>query len=209
VSEIGLVCFDLGGVILHVCRSWAEGCAAAGIEVRAAVDSFEPFSSGADELHAAHQRGEIDLDTYAASLSRLTDGLYRPEEVVRIHDAWIYGEYPGVDGVVTRIHAAGLETAVLSNTTPEHWMMMPRFPTVQKLRNRFGSHELAVRKPDAAAYRAIERHTGFSGGQVLFFDDLEPNVQAARTMAWHGRPVDPLGAPAEQIGNTLTRYGIA
>ncbi len=33
-KRIRLVCFDLGGVVIRICRTWAEGCAAAGLEVR-------------------------------------------------------------------------------------------------------------------------------------------------------------------------------
>ena len=31
---IRLVCFDLGGVLVKICRSWSDGCRAAGLDVR-------------------------------------------------------------------------------------------------------------------------------------------------------------------------------
>ena len=33
---VALVCFDLGGVLVRICRDWAEGCRAAGLTVRGA-----------------------------------------------------------------------------------------------------------------------------------------------------------------------------
>ncbi len=32
--SIQLVCFDVGGVVVRICHTWAEGCAAAGITPR-------------------------------------------------------------------------------------------------------------------------------------------------------------------------------
>jgi len=33
-SGIRMVCFDLGGVLIKHCRTWREGCAAAGLRLR-------------------------------------------------------------------------------------------------------------------------------------------------------------------------------
>ena len=42
MSQVRIVCFDWGGVILRHCRSWQEGCAAAGLPVHPEVLTPEP-----------------------------------------------------------------------------------------------------------------------------------------------------------------------
>jgi putative hydrolase of the HAD superfamily len=44
----------------------------------------------------------------------------------------------------------------------------------------FVSHEIGHRKPDAAAFRHVLEAIGVPARQALLFDDLAPNVEAAR-----------------------------
>jgi FMN phosphatase YigB (HAD superfamily) len=204
---IRLVCFDLGGVILRICRSWAEGCAAAGLELRGGRDLLLQRADGWTELNDRYQRGRIGRDEYARRFSAIIDGLYGPAEIIAVHEAWILGEYEGIGGVIDRIHDAGLETAVLSNTTLDHWRTMPRYPALQRLRNRIGSHQLGLRKPEPDAYRAVEQRTGIHGEAILFFDDLEENIDGARAVGWRASLVDPAGDTAAQIAAALGEHG--
>jgi putative hydrolase of the HAD superfamily len=205
---VQLVCFDLGGVLLRICRSWAEGCAAAGLELRDGRDLLHRPSDGWDELNDLYQRGRLSRDEYARRFSAATGGLYSPEEIIRVHEAWILGEYEGVGGVIRRIDEAGRETAILSNTTHEHWLTLPRYPSLQLLNNRLASHELGLRKPEEASYRAVEQRTGMAGPSILFFDDLEENVLAARRVGWRAEQIDPLRSTAEQMIAALRAHGV-
>lgn len=209
-APIRLVCFDLGGVIIRICRSWAEGCRAVGLDVRGDVDAMLTGAAGPEwsELNDAYQRGEIAEDEFARRFCELLSGAYAPEEIVRVHRAWTLGEYPRIGSVIARIHDAGLETAVLSNTCHEHWLDLLTVPAVRAVRHRFASHLLAVRKPDAAAYRAVEEGTGHAGPAVLFFDDLPENIDAARALEWRAERIDPAGCTASQIERVLERVGV-
>ena len=205
---IRLVCFDLGGVIVRICRSWTEGCQAAGLDVRGDVDPLSLPSDGWRRVEAAYQTGRIDGRTYAQRCSALVDGLYSPEEIRRIYDAWILGEYDGVEQMILRIHEAGVHTAVLSNTSHEHWLHMRQYPAFRQLRNKHGSHQLRVRKPDEAAYGALEKSTGCRGGEILFFDDTVENVAAARRLGWTAEHVDPLRSTSALMTEALIRHGL-
>ena len=205
---IQLVCFDLGGVLLRICRSWAEGCAAAGLELRDGRDLLHRPSDGWNELNDLYQRGRLSREEYARRFSESIDGLYSPAEIIRVHESWILGEYEGVGEVIRRIREAGLETAVLSNTTHEHWLTLSRYPSLQLLNNRLGSHQLGLRKPEEASYRAIEQRTGHAGGAIIFFDDLEENVLGARRAGWIAEEIDPFKPTAAQIISCLTRHGV-
>jgi FMN phosphatase YigB (HAD superfamily) len=214
-SGVRLVCFDWGGVILRICRSWAQGCERAGLPLR--------WGAEADEMKAArrkagedYQIGRIDCSTFCARVSAATGGLYSPEEVARVHDAWLIEEYPGVSGLVDRLHTVPrIQTALLSNTNHGHWVRHlsadgrgPDFPTVAKLHHRFGSHLLGLAKPGREIYQELERQTGHTGPSILFFDDLIENVQAARAAGWRAEQIDHTADTAAQIQGHLRRHGV-
>ncbi|MEE9128999.1 MAG: HAD-IA family hydrolase [Phycisphaerales bacterium] len=207
-DRVRLVCFDLGGVIIRICQTWAERCAAAGLAIRNPElwDEIDPVR---DELMVQYQTGCIEGIHFARQLSAALRGLYSPAEIMAIHDAWLIDEYEGVDAIVDRLHQVGLETAALTNTTPEHWVRMPQFPTVGRLRHRLASHELGLHKPDPAIYLRLERQLGYAGREILFFDDTEENVQAAQAVGWTADRIDPAGDTARQMAEALAERGVA
>ena len=184
-----LICFDLGGVLLRICRDWTEGCAAAGIDPR----THHP-RAGHDErtrdLVARYQRGEIECAGFQRELSELFDGIWTPEEVARIDRAWILGAYDGTVGLVDDLRAAGHRTACLSNTSHSHWEMLLEDPAVAALDVRHASHLLRLHKPDRRIYEAFEADLGVDGSEIVFFDDLHPNVDAARERGWDAIRID-------------------
>jgi putative hydrolase of the HAD superfamily len=204
-----VVCFDAGGVLVEICRSWAEGCRAADLDVRGDVDASCGPGSGFPDINAAYQRGEIALEEFADGVHRLVDGLYTVEEIIRVHHAWTLDEYPGISALVDALHEGGIETAMLSNTSHDHWITFPdRYPGLMRIRHRHGSHLIGVCKPDAAAYEVVEASTGARGPEILFFDDLEENVEGARAMGWRAQRIDPLASTIDQMRSWLERFGL-
>jgi glucose-1-phosphatase len=213
--DIRLVCFDWGGVILRICRSWAEGCVRAGVPLREGVETpalKEQRRRASDD----YQAGRIDGETFFQRLAAATGGLYTPDEVRLVHDAWMIEEYPGVAGLIDRLLAVrGVETALLSNTNQAHWARHiaeegreADFPTVARLHHRHASHLLGLIKPDIAIYRALEQRTGVPGSRILFFDDLLDNIEAARRAGWHAEQIDHTGDTAAQIERHLIAYRV-
>ena len=45
--------------------------------------------------------------------------------------------------------------------------------------------------------------------EILFFDDAEENVQAARAVGWRAERIDPAGDTARQIAEALAQHGVA
>lgn len=194
-----LVCFDLGGVIVRICRSWDEACRAAGVSARPLPVDDEARMKRVFELVHAHQVGRVDTAAFAARYSDLVDGLYSPEEVYAVHEAWLLGEYDGVATLVEQLHAREITTAALSNTNESHWRDMLDYPTMRRMHHRLASHLLGLAKPDPAIYRAAEQHLGIAGESIIFFDDLEANVRAASAAGWHAHQIDHTGCPASQM----------
>lgn len=204
---VRFVCFDLGGVIIRICQTWEERVAAAGLEMRDSA-LWNKIGPTRDALMVRYMTGRITGHQFAQQLSEALDGQYNPAEIMAIHDAWLIDEYEGVGTIVDQLHQAGLDTAALSNTTPQHWARMDEFPAVGRLRHRFASHELGLHKPDTAIYRHVQRQLGYMGKQILFFDDAPENVIAARDVGWRATRVDPTGVPAQQIVDALAEHGV-
>jgi FMN phosphatase YigB (HAD superfamily) len=202
---IRLVCFDLGGVLLRICRSWREGCQAAGLPLRLDAIDDPSGANGWREISRRYQTGLITCDHYFRDMAASTNHRYSAQEIQRIHHAWILGEYDGIGRVIDRIHDCGngVRTACLSNVNHSHWSQMPRFPSVMKLHHRLASHEIGTIKPDAAAYRELELRTSIAGEQILFFDDLPENIAAARQLGWVAHEIDPLKPTDAQMMSTL------
>ena len=206
-KTIRLVCFDLGGVIIRICRTWLEACQRAGLPVREGIEGrLQREIETRRELNTLHQTGRLDTPEYFQRVSATLDGLYSPDDIRAIHYAWLVDEYEGITDVIDVIHDAGLETAALSNTNPEHWQRMQEFPSVMRLQHRFGSHELGLKKPDEAIYRALEENVNIRGSDILFFDDLQDNIDAARECGWNAVLIDHTSPTDVQIICALQTY---
>lgn len=216
-GSIKVVCFDLGGVVVRIARSWPEACAAAGVEVRSPETFSAPdMQSGRRELSDGYQLGRLDCNAYYRLVSESSGGLYEPHEVEAVHRAWVFEPYPGIDKLIEHLNTIdGLQTACLSNTNHSHWQDLlrtdggqPAVPAIHLLRTRLVSHELEAVKPDERIYRLAEQRLDARGSEVVFFDDLEENVDGARSFGWIAEQIDHSGDPASQIRSHLERLGV-
>ena len=202
-----VICFDIGGVIVRICRSWEEGCAAAGLDVRS-PDVHEATSRAREDLVVRYQTGRLDTSSYFREMSGLSGGAYSSREIEAIHHAWLIEQFDGVKSLIESIHDAGIATAALSNTNPAHWSRMGEFPAVMTIRHHFVSHQLGLHKPDGQIFVAVQRQLGVAGSLILYFDDLDENVGAARRCGWQAELIDPLNEPARQMRAALHHHGV-
>lgn len=202
-----IICFDIGGVLVRICRSWNEGCIAAGVPVR----SFDEDAAHRGRIHdIVHelQRGALEDHEFHRGVSDLYRGVWSPEEVARIDAAWLLGPYEGTADLIRDLDAAGRETACLSNTSGGHWKSLLEFECVSRLQHRHASHLLGLVKPDPDIYLAFERLTGGRPGEIVFFDDLEANVAAATDRGWDAVRIDHETDTARQMREALADRGL-
>jgi putative hydrolase of the HAD superfamily len=210
-----LVVFDLGGVLVRICRSWVEACEAAGVSHRAGERPLEDVlrESG---LVTAYEVGGLDDGTFFKGASRALGDEYTAQEVERVHDAWVRGEYESAARLLDALEAGGVETGILSNTNAAHWRrMLPpdsaaptSFPTLRRVRHAHASHLLRAAKPSREAFARFEAATGRFGPDVLFFDDAPANAAAARAHGWRAHVLDPAGDPPEEAAGILRKEGV-
>lgn len=209
------VVFDLGGVLVRICRSWEEACARAGVPAHAAWDVAHA-KAARKELSGRYHDGAMGTDEFCAGVAATLPGVYSAEEVRRVHDAWLIEEYPGVRKLVDDLHGQEVRTGILSNTNAAHWERLytpggdSEFGVVSRVLHAHASHLLRCSKPDVACYRAFEAWSGVRSGRdrVVFFDDLAENVEAARGAGWEGVVVDHTGETASQMRAALVRAGV-
>jgi HAD superfamily hydrolase (TIGR01509 family) len=206
-SELKFVCFDLGGVLVRLATGWEDACRRAGVTLdhsdAAAWQSHR-------ELLARYETGEFDEAAYLTRVPECLPGV-TAESVCRAFDAYLLGPYPGAEELLVELRGNRIVIGCLSNTNERHWRTLMRHPDYAPLRHldhRFASHETRAMKPAAEAYRHVERATGFGGAQILFFDDKQENVDAAKAAGWHAERVEVAGDPVAQMRDTLRRYAL-
>ncbi|MEM1167042.1 MAG: HAD family hydrolase [Planctomycetota bacterium] len=210
-AEQTVVCFDLGGVVVRICRGFAEAAVRAGVDLR---ETPEIDRVDHAELIRAHQRGRMAEPEYFERIAAERANVYTPAEVERVHRAWLIEDYLGAEDLVHELNArADLTTACLSNTNLTHWRMMLcedgvfHSPALCAIQHRLASHELGEFKPDRTIYDAAHRALG-SPSRVYFFDDLRDNVDAAQEFGWRAFLIDPAGDPPSQVRAALMREGV-
>ncbi len=214
---VRLVVFDWGGVLLRIVRSFPEGIERAQLPMRGDAAAHEGAREKRAQVAGGYQRGQLSCDEFFDRLAEQTLGHYTPDELRRVHHAWLIEEYPGASALVEELHATpGVETALLSNTNAGHWTRhqpgpdgtAPDFPTAGTLNYHIASHLVGAAKPDEAIYRALEAQTGHSGDSIVFFDDLADNIAAARAIGWRAEQIDHTGDTAAQMRTHLQRLGV-
>ncbi len=107
--------------------------------------------------------------------------------------------------LLKQLHNVGYKLALLTNT----WNGVVKKLVVPleeyKLFNKvFESPKLGLRKPDPQLFKYIERNIKSHGEEILFIDDREENIKAAKKMHWETF-LYKLGKDQGNISNTLLR----
>lgn len=137
---------------------------------------------GSSEHFHAFERGHLSTERFYRALGEAFG--VEPRAARQAFCSWVTGPLPGA---VELLEAVQRPCFALSNTNVDHWAM---FDPERRLRSRFtslASHHLGARKPEPAIYQRAEAILGTSA--VLFLDDNEANVRAARAYGWRAEQV--------------------
>lgn len=196
--EIDAVVFDLGGVLLEVdfgkvFAAWARSAGASATTLR------QRFRF--DEAYERYERGEIGATAYFATLRESLSLDLSDEQFALGWQECVRGEISGVSDLIAQF-GSRLPLYVFSNSNPAHYLDWgPRYSgLLQSFRRVFLSFEMGMRKPEVRSFEFIAAEIGVSLPNILFFDDTEENVLAARA----------LGMQAVQVcGNEDLRSALA
>jgi len=205
-----LVVFDLGRVLIRICDGWSHAFELAGVSVPPErIDAA--IRARLHEGVALVETGQTDVVDFCKHIATVLD--IPCEDVTRMWRGYTLGPFPGAADLIDDLHAAGVATACLSNTNAEHWRVLidpadPHGQALGKLQHQFASHLVRARKPDAEIYAHLERATGFAPGQIIFFDDVLENVEAARARGWRAHLVERSENPIPSIRLQLRDDGV-
>ena len=210
MSDVRLVVFDLGRVLIRICDDWKHACAVA--EVTPPAGKLSP--EALERVQAAVCASEVgDLDLHGFARATAPHFGITADDVIAISNIYLRGPYPGAAKLLDDIRAAGVATACLSNTNANHWRLMTdpsglNSMPFDRLDFLFASHLVRMRKPEDRIYVHVERETGVEAGKIVFFDDVEENIAAAARRGWRAHRIAIDADPITQARAHLRAHGL-
>ena len=131
---------------------------------------------------AVHQfeTGWIDADTFTSMLCAEFGMTIDAAQFITEFTSWPRGLYPGATDLLQQL-APHYQLACLTNTNALHWPricaemdMLAHFPIC------FASHEIGMVKPHPEIFAHLLHELGHAPARILFLDDNQLNVEAAR-----------------------------
>ena len=179
-DHFDVVLFDLGGIVIEL----------------GGMRDIVVFSGETDEaeiwrrwLHCPwvqrFERGDCDEHAFARGMVETWSMPVGPEEFLAAFETWPKGLLPGAIDLVNEI-GAKTRVAALSNTNAVHDR---RFRDAFRLHEHFEalylSHEIGLVKPHREAFDYAVDALGCPRERILFLDDNQINVDAAREAGLH------------------------
>lgn len=179
----GLV-WDLGNVLIDWDPAAAVAAAVGDVEARrfmeAADFDFHDWNHGPDSGGSWADAEDEVRRTHPHWLEHAL--AYRANFV-----ASLVGEVPGTGALVRELHAAGVPQVGLTNWSHELYPHAPeRFEVLSLLDDVVVSGTEGVAKPDPRIFQIAVERTGLPAERLVFVDDKELNVEAARTAGLDG-----------------------
>ena len=157
------------------------------------------------DWHFEHDAGRSLAETLPERIALFPE--YKPliEAYAARFNETLPGPVPGSLELVEALHARGVPLFALTNFGAEFWAA---FRPTQPVFDRFGDILVSgvekLAKPDPAVYALAQQRFGHEPGAILFIDDREDNIAAARACGWQGH----LFTGADRLGSELCERGL-
>lgn len=169
-----VVLFDLGGVLFEL-----GGVADFGRMIGESRPERIWHAWNSNAWVRAFERGECDRSRFAEGLVESLRLPLDPEAFLERFASWVIGPFAGAEELV-REAAREASVGCVSNTNDVHWPIQSAAPLVGAFSHVFLSHRLGLVKPDPALFERVMEESGHAPEAILFLDDIESNVAAAR-----------------------------
>jgi putative hydrolase of the HAD superfamily len=181
MNKIKAVVFDLGGVIIKINWSrtfdlWKIGAdhpAAGTLQEMPKMEPFLNFEKGlitSVEFHHFLQK-EIGLEMEFPTF-------------IKGWNACLGHVLHGIDGILHQLKN-NVPIYALSNTNLEHEKVFRHLAVFSHFTELFLSHNLGFRKPELDIYQLTTSKLGLYSSEILFIDDLLPNLEGAKACGWN------------------------
>ena len=190
--------FDLGGVIVDF--RGGEG-------MRAATKGAFDLDFCTNNWGRLPELEQLERGAIAPAL--FADAFIRQWSLEQGRDAfldefkhWVRGVVDGAPGILNGLRSR-FRLACLSNLNTLHWDRCVELGVDAFFETRFLSFEMGARKPAPQVYAHVARTLGCAAGDVLFFDDVSANIDAAHAAGMRAHLVE-----NGDIRTALSREGL-
>ncbi len=173
--EIGVVLFDVGGVLVKL----------SGIDIMLGwlgkgLTTEEMWHRWLhSDIVRRFETGRVDAPAFARGVIEEFGLPVNPDEFLSSFREWPMELYPGTSDMLTRIPDT-YQCALLSNSNAMHWPRIIDDMGLQSLISRhFVSHLTGRIKPDPEAFEHVLETLDCRPREVLFLDDNQINIDAA------------------------------
>ena len=148
--------------------------------------SFESFYELWEASRDVYDRGDLTAEEYWLQLAEQTKTTLAPGQIEMLRqveiEIWAHTD-PGMLDWLSRLHTAGIKTALLSNMPLDLMAyVLANFQWMENFAFKTFSAEVRLIKPDRAIYEHTLRGLGVAAAETLFVDDRETNIKAARSL---------------------------
>lgn len=165
---------DLGGVLADL----GDPVAAMGLDMTL-PEFWKTWTSSSvvRALETGHMDEEAFFREIPAALRYSKDTPFR----TRFH-SWQLRLFSNVENCI-HVATKRYRVALLSNTNEIHWQQLTAASCVFDVFDKiFLSYETGNYKPEPAAFHDVMEHFGCAPDEIVFLDDSEPNIVAARKL---------------------------
>ncbi|OBK88458.1 HAD family hydrolase [Mycolicibacter sinensis] len=175
---ISAVVFDMGGVLtvdpFEACRAYAR-------ELGIPLDTFVDQLRG--PVFAEVECGQLAIRDFLKFACRdVSERLGVAVDIRRLADCLAAGQRVRAEMVtlIGDLTARGIKVGVLTNNAKEaaSWWRSGVLP-VESFTAVVDSSQVGIRKPDPAIYALTAKRMGSRAEELLYFDDLDENVDGA------------------------------
>jgi len=172
-----LILLDLGNVLID-CFPWQFADGASRLSTKTSQDVFNRYCGG--ELKEAFERGQTDETAF---FNEMADGLNIPSnQTGKLKALWsdIFGIKENAEQALDEL-AKIYPVWILSDTNITHYRYsLQEYPFINKAERFIASFETGFLKKDPGAFEQVIKKAELNPHQILFLDDLEINVTAAK-----------------------------
>jgi glucose-1-phosphatase len=178
---MAVILFDLGGVLVQstgrtVLQQWLPH-----LDAGQVLDAWNRSTAV-----GRFERGRMTQDEFAAAFIQEWGLPMGERSFLDAFAGWVPGCLEGATDLVRSLRGAH-RVGCLSNTNAIHWQQMNELVALFDF--SFASHITGFMKPDREAYEVVLGTLDVRPGEVHFFDDLQPNVDAAKALGFNAHVV--------------------
>lgn len=185
-----VVLFDLGGVLADL------GDPVADMDLQMSREDFWRTWLGSKYVRL-FETGQVTAAEFAPLIAQ--ELRVDPHSFKARFEKWQLRLFPGVEALVN--HVSGFaRVALLSNTNRIHWKQVTAQSSVfERFDALFLSFETGQYKPDNGAFLDVLSRLSCEPSQILFLDDSEKNVDAARAIGMDTRLISRSNPVREEL----------